>query len=404
MSGDMNTRERFLATSRFEDCPRTPRWELGFWSGAIQRWHREGLPGTEQAARAAEDAAAWVSGNGIATPVSYLDQKDNDVANFFGMDKPAIGIEINYFVCPQLEAVVLEETDEYVIRRDGNGVVSRVLKPEQGMPHWIDYPVHTREEWEVFKAERYQPNLADRLPENWSELLESYRSRDYPLCIGGAAGFFGTVRNIVGAQRALMTFYDDPAWMHDMMDHLGDFYVSLYDQVLSQVKADYCTIWEDMCYVAGPLISPRTFREFMLKPYQRLTALLRDHGVDVIYVDTDGDCWKLIDLFIEGGVTALYPFEVQSHMDVREVRRRYPNLVMQGGIDKKALALGPAAIDAELEAKVPVAASGGYIPHVDHAPPPDISWENFQYYRHKLDAMLDEIDARRWSERKRQSR
>jgi uroporphyrinogen decarboxylase len=137
----------------------------------------------------------------------------------------------------------------------------------------------------------------------------------------------------------------------------------------------------------------------MLAPYQRLTGLLRDHGVDIIYVDTDGDCWKLLDLFIEGGVTAMYPFEVQSNMDVRDVRRKYPQLALQGGIDKKALAAGREAIDRELEAKVPVAASGGYIPHVDHAPPPDISWENFRYYRLRLDAMLDEIDARRWQAR-----
>ena len=393
MSADMSIRDRFLATSRFEDCSRTPRWELGFWSGAIQRWHREGLPGTQQTVRAAEDTAAWVSGNGIATPISYFDQKDNDVADFFGMDHGAVAVEVNYFACPGFEPVVLEETSEYIIRRDAYGVVSRVLKPEQGMPHWIDFPVHTRHEWEEFKAERYQPGLAERLPEGWPTLVEGYRSREYPLCLGGAAGFFGTVRNIVGVERALTTFYDDPAWMHDMMDHLGDFYVSLYDQVLSQVKVDYCVIWEDMCYVAGPLISPRTFREFMLQPYKKLTSLLRDHGVDVIYVDTDGDCWKLIDLFIEGGVTAMYPFEVQSHMDVREVRRKYPRLALQGGIDKKALAQGKDAIDRELEAKVPVAASGGYIPHVDHAPPPDISWDNFRYYRQRLDAMLDEIDA-----------
>ncbi len=87
----------------------------------------------------------------------------------------------------------------------------------------------------------------------------------------------------------------------------------------------------------------------MLRPYQKLSGLLRDHGVDVLMVDTDGDCRKLIPLFMEGGVTALYPFEVQSHMDVAEIRRQYPGLALQGGIDKKALAAGKDAIDEELE-------------------------------------------------------
>jgi uroporphyrinogen decarboxylase len=184
--------------------------------------------------------------------------------------------------------------------------------------------------------------------------------------------------------------------MHEMMDYLADFYVALYDQVLSQVAVDYAFHWEDMCYVAGPLISPKMFAEFMLGPYKKLTGLLRDHGVDIIMVDTDGDARKLIPLFLEGGVTGLYPFEVQSHQDVGEIRRQYPRLLMQGGIDKKALAAGKDAIDRELEARVPVVLEGGYIPHVDHGVPPDVSWEDFCYYRHKLDAMLDELDAQRW--------
>jgi uroporphyrinogen decarboxylase len=84
-------------------------------------------------------------------------------------------------------------------------------------------------------------------------------------------------------------------------------------------------------------------------------------------------------------------------MDVAEIRRDYPRLSMQGGIDKKALAAGKEAIDHELEARVPVALSGGYIPHVDHGVPPDISWDNFRYYRRKLDRMLDDFDAQRWA-------
>jgi uroporphyrinogen decarboxylase len=40
----------------------------------------------------------------------------------------------------------------------------------------------------------------------------------------------------------------------------------------------------------------------------------------VVLLDTDGDCTKLIPGFLEGGVTGLYPFEVQAGMDVRRVR------------------------------------------------------------------------------------
>jgi len=371
---------------------------MGYWAGALQRWYDEGLPGSQQELRAREPYAEWVAGPGQAPSGKRVGRRDHDVTDYFGMDRGAVAVPVNSTVCPLYETVVMEETDEYLITRGGDGVTSKELKdPHTGsMPFWIDYPVHNREEWEQFKAERYQPNLSERLPDDWDTVRAAFQTRDYPLCLGsGLTGFFGSVRQILGAELTLMTFCDDPAWMHEMMDYLAGFYVTLYDEILSQLSVDFAFHWEDMCYVAGPLISPDMFRTFMLEPYKKLTGMLKDHGVDIIMVDTDGNCTSLIPLFIEGGVTAMYPFEAQAHMNVAAVRARYPALGMQGGIDKKALAAGKDAIDRELEGKVPVVLKGGYIPHVDHGVPPDVSWEHFCYYRRKLDSMLDKYDKQR---------
>jgi uroporphyrinogen decarboxylase len=124
------------------------------------------------------------------------------------------------------------------------------------------------------------------------------------------------------------------------------------------------------------------FEEFVVPYYRRLTGFLKEHGVKTIVVDTDGDCWKLIPGFLQGGVTGMYPFEVQAGMDVVEVRKQFPKLVIQGGLDKTRVAAGKEAIDAELEAKLPYMLSqGGYIPFCDHMVPPDVPWQNFCYYR-----------------------
>ena len=132
------------------------------------------------------------------------------------------------------------------------------------------------------------------------------------------------------------------------------------------------------------------FREYMLPAYKKFTAFLRDLGVKNILVDTDGNCWKLIPLFIEGGVTGIYPFEVAANMDVVEVRKQYPRLQMIGGIDKRALIKGKEAIDEELDRRIPyMLEGGGYIPYVDHHVPPDISWDNYVYYRDKIKTMVE---------------
>ena len=51
----------------------------------------------------------------------------------------------------------------------------------------------------------------------------------------------------------------------------------------------------------GPLISPAMFREFMLPYYKRSTSFLRDRGIKIVIVDTDGDCSKLIPLLSREG-------------------------------------------------------------------------------------------------------
>ena len=59
-------------------------------------------------------------------------------------------------------------------------------------------------------------------------------------------------------------------------------------------------------------------------------------------------------------------------------------LKMLGGFNKRALAQGPEAIDAELERLRPAIEAGGYIPFTDHSEPPDISFANHCYYMQRL--------------------
>jgi len=88
-------------------------------------------------------------------------------------------------------------------------------------------------------------------------------------------------------------------------------------------------------------------------------------------------------------LNGLLPFEVAADNDVFAVRKRYgKNLVIFGGIDKRALAAGKKAIDAELARVVkPMLAQGGYFPMLDHYAPPDIPFEDYLYYKMKMKSL-----------------
>ena len=138
-----------------------------------------------------------------------------------------------------------------------------------------------------------------------------------------------------------------------------------------------------MAYRSGPLISPVFFRTFMMGPYRRVLDHFRAHGVPFFALDSDGNIHELIPPFIELGVTAVYPFEVQAGMDILALRKRYGrDLVLWGGLDKRKLALTKRDIEEEVYAKLPtMLEQGGYIPMLDHEAPPDIPFEHFCHYR-----------------------
>lgn len=393
----MNARERFLAVMSFEAVDRTLMWEFGYWGGALRRWYREGLPCRAGVPEIVGDGMTVAGGAGSWSPFEANRPLDRDVEDYFGMDEATRRIPLNDFVCPAFEEEVLEDLGDSYVWRNDMGVVRLDLKDRMGLCKFLSWPVSNREDWERLKAERLRPTMEGRLPPEWPQLLAEYRERTHPLVIGSVHGFYGTPRYLLGDEGILYTFYDDPALMKDIIGHLADLWVTLYDQVLSQTSADVAIIWEDMSYKGGSLISPAMFREFMLPAYKKLTSCFRDHGVKHILVDTDGDCWKLIPLFLEGGVTGLYPFEVNAGMDVVEVRKAFPRLQILGGLDKMKVAAGPAEIDAELEKVPAILRQGGYMPFIDHVVPSDIPWEHFKYYRTRLNQILREtpLEARR---------
>jgi len=117
---------------------------------------------------------------------------------------------------------------------------------------------------------------------------------------------------------------------------------------------------------------------------QRDWDFAKAHDIPIVSVDSDGDCNELAELLVGAGVNLLWPFERQANNDPREYRKRFPRLGMMGGIDKKALAAGPKAIDEEMEMVSEALKFGGYIPSPDHLIPHDVSFENFRYFCQRL--------------------
>lgn len=387
----MNLRERFLATMAFEPVDRLPQWDLDYWNETLARWQAEGAP-LDRAATGPGVADEHVGFTYHRSQVLYsrVPFRPGGEASIC-LDPMILRVPLNSFIHPLYEYRVIEEYDDVIVAQDPRGHIRRDKKDLSSISNYVRTLVENRADWERVKAERLALKLDGRLPANWPEIREQLRQRDRPLAIGGHSamcGFYHTARYLLGPERLLYAFRDEPDLVHDILNHLADLYIYLFDQVLQQIDVDLAFLTEDIAFKTGPFISPATFREFLGPCYLRLTGMLRDHGVRHVVVDSDGNNWKLLPEFIAVGMTCFVPLEQASNMDPLALREAFPRLGLMGGIDKRQIALGPAAIDAELERKVPqVARRGGFIPAMDHSVPPDISWHAYVYYRQRLAAL-----------------
>jgi hypothetical protein len=134
-----------------------------------------------------------------------------------------------------------------------------------------------------------------------------------------------------------------------------------------------------MSYNHGPMISEKTFEEFIAPYYRQLMPRLQERGIPLI-MDTDGDVTKLVPWIEKLGIRGVLPLERQAGVDGLKLREQFPKLLMIGHFDKMCMNQGEAAMRAEFERLVPLMKSGGFIPSVDHQTPPGVSLEQYRVY------------------------
>ncbi len=349
----MTHRERFLRTCHFEEVDHVPDMEFGCWKDTFIRWHNEGLP--EQ-----------ITNSLIAS-------------KYFGY-APVVDVPVNLSLLPPFEEIVIEETERYRTYINDAGITSMVMKDgSDGMPSFLDWALKTRDDWEAFK-ERLDPDDPARYPDDWDEIAEKANNSTVPVRVG-CGSLFGVIRDLMGFKNALIAFMEQRDWIEEMMEHFTLLYISVLEQVSKHVHIDYGVFWEDMCFNGGPMISPKLFRELMTPRYKRITDVLKRAGCDIFIVDSDGDITQLVEHWIAGGVNGMVPLEIVAGTDPIQLRRDYGrNVLLLGGINKRELAKDKAAIRAEVDRVAEVVKQGGWIPHVDHDVPPDVSYKNFLYY------------------------
>lgn len=351
----MTYRERFLKTMRYESVDHPPLVVPGPWPAALRRWETEGLP------------------------------KGVNLYDYFGLPRlQTVHLKMETILFPPFEEKILEETGEYVVKINRNGVKERNFRDGSSMPEFLEYPVKGRESL-GWLLEKLNPDTPGRIASDWIEHAQKARQDGAVLLLNGGM-YFAFFNEYMGTETLLTTYFDDPEFIHEVNELLCTLCErAIKESLLGGIKVDFIGYHEDMAYKNGSMISPDMFREFMTPYYKRIADIVRPSGIDLQMLDSDGNIWELIPLWLEHGINILCPMEVAAGMDVVALRRKFGReLRMTGGFDKRILAAGKKEIRTELERIRPVIEDGGYIPTIDHGTPPDVSFENASYYVQSL--------------------
>ncbi len=197
------------------------------------------------------------------------------------------------------------------------------------------------------KHEVTEQDLEEQLCELEASLASYHpTAADFPDILMGVAQLDG-YRATAGGYVGIGVDYRSPAWIEAVASR-PDLVARWLDvsaeksvrnvEALQDVDARVMLGGGDMATNAGPIYSPRAFRELLIPRLRRIVEACHKYGKYYFFA-SDGNLWPVADdLFAV--VDGYYEIDRRAGMDLAELKRRYPHLILIGNISSHTLHLG----------------------------------------------------------------
>jgi len=340
----MDSRDRVLAALNHKEADRIPIVD-GPWFTTVERWRKEGFPA---------DVA----------PHEYFDYE------FTGMMGDT---------SLRLPVETIEETDDYIIQKNANGVTTKNWKHATSTPQLLGFTLDSPKAWAELKPRvAYDPSRVD-----WEASRKAYDKARREGRYFHAAFILGydELSSMVGPETLLPAMLTDPDWVQDMFRTFMDLKIAMSEEIFARgFELDGAFVFDDLGYRNGTFFSTPMYRELLFPEHKRLCDLFHAQGGKII-LHSCGNINAHIPSLIEAGFDCLQPLEVKAGMDLIQLKKDYGDvLAFMGGIDVRAMAdPDPRVIEQEIKTKIPLAKQGGgYIYHSDHSVPDNVSFEQYK--------------------------
>ncbi len=217
-----------------------------------------------------------------------------------------------------------------------------------------------------------------------AEMLAALARAKQAHCVfGKTGGPYLRTTYVRGEAQFLMDIGDDYLLAKALADKMADHLIAVGIEEIRRWSLQETGIWiyDDMAYNNGPMFSPASFEKVFLPAYRRMVQAFKSAGAHYVFFHSDGDIRPLLDMLVDAGIDGINPLERRANMDALELRKKYPHLILTGGMcNTDTLVNGPIArIQKEAHQLIDLGRDGGLIIGT-HSVSPEIPLENFAAY------------------------
>lgn len=306
------------------------------WADSIMEWVKQGYP-TEMVQKDVGDKY-WEPSDGRWYDVKTAGEYIQPVSAWkhFQYDMVGAGGWFDWLPLRGYDEL-LEETDEWSVRRNGAGAALKYWKHKSGTPEHIDFTMTSRQVWE----EKYRPYLVAFDPERFD--LESQRKSYRDTRDAQVWNHFGhqfiweDMRQSMGDVVMYESLVLDPDWIHDYNRVYTDMYKRAFTYLFEQVGVpDGVWLYEDLGYKNGLFASPKVLEEVIFPYYAEMCAFFHRYNLPVV-LHSCGSTAEAMPLIIKAGFDAINPMERKAlNNDPFVFAEKYGDkLAFVGGLDAR---------------------------------------------------------------------
>ena len=131
---------------------------------------------------------------------------------------------------------------------------------------------------------------------------ESVDRDDRYVTVFFASGTFEMTHMLMGMEDAMMMLYEEPDYMHELIDYLTDYELAYAEQIIDRIKPNALFHHDDWGGQISSFLSPDMFKEFYLEPYKKAYGFWKDNGVELIVHHSDSYAANLVPHMIDMGI------------------------------------------------------------------------------------------------------